>query len=98
MAIFVARAFQPEICYLRFSAPLVDANAGAHRRTPTGEPRTGVRGCAIRVAGGCVFDYEHEHEHEHDVFCKPLMNGAFFSSGFPAGDLLLAVFCTADER
>ena len=30
----------------------------------TGEPRTGVRGCAIWGAGGGVFDYEHEHEHD----------------------------------
>jgi len=86
------RAFQPEICYLRFSAQRMSADAEGDR----GEPRTGVRGCAIRVAVGGVF--EHEHEHEHDVFFKPLMNGAFSSSGFPARDLLPAIFCTADGR
>ncbi|MFM7922818.1 MAG: hypothetical protein ACKPJJ_21575, partial [Planctomycetaceae bacterium] len=29
------------------------------------QPRTGVRGCAIRLPGW-FYDYDYEHEHEHE--------------------------------
>ena len=39
---------------------LMNANTG-----PTGEPRTGVRGCAIRLSE-LFFDYDYKHEHKHE--------------------------------